>query len=125
MLLKTSNLNFTPEKSVSTVSLKLAKIRGPSRTLNNFARLIRHESFGVWNPRKSPGYLSVFVAHRTISDLLFIFRAPLQISQSRWKPCFFSAAPGLASARLSSLLHYSLPESLVLPCLTLVFLLPI
>lgn len=42
------------------------------------------------NPRKSPGYLSVFVAHRTISDLLFIFCALLPISQSRWKPCFFT-----------------------------------
>lgn len=48
----------------------------------------------VWcgaDPRKSPGYLSVFVGRRTISDLLFIFWAVLPISQSRWKPCFFTA----------------------------------
>lgn len=55
----------------------------------------------VLNPRKSPGYLSVFVARRTISDLLFIFCALLAISQSRWKPSLFLYK--------RPLLHYSLP----------------
>lgn len=50
---------------------------------------------------KSPGYLSVFVARRTIPDLLFIFWPALPISQSR---------QSLVSLP-SPLFHYSLPES--------------
>lgn len=54
-------------------------------------------------PAKSPNYLSVFVARRTISDLLFICWPFLLISQSRLKPCFFTTPP---------VLHYSLASFL-------------